>query len=96
MGHIVDLLFSQSARCAVRKEEGCEKSLCLAMFGRWDSGAAPLGGEGRAERMEEREVRKEAEGGGRRREAKDPTLTQVSGVAPLGQFPINRPRRPLC
>ena len=68
MAHIVDLLFSQSARCAVRKEEGCAKSLRLAMFGRWDSGAAaPLGGEGGAERMEEREVRKEAAGDGKRK-----------------------------
>ena len=67
MAHIVDLLFSQSARCAVRKEEGCAKSLFLAMFGRWDSGAAPVSGEGRAERVEEREVRKEAAGDGKRK-----------------------------
>ena len=26
----------------------------------------------------------------------DRTLTQISGVAPPGQLPINRPRRPLC
>ena len=26
----------------------------------------------------------------------DPTLTQISGVAPAGQLPINRPWRPLC
>ena len=26
----------------------------------------------------------------------DPTLTQISGVAPPGQLPINRPWRPLC
>ena len=68
VAHIVDLLFSQSTRSAVRKEEGCAKSLLrLAMFGRWDSGAAPLGGEGGAERMEEREVRKEAAGDGKRK-----------------------------
>ena len=71
VAHIVDLLFSQSARCAVRKKEGCEKSLCLAMFGGWDSGTAPFCNDFRCVsevgRREEGEGRTEAKGDGKRK-----------------------------
>ena len=100
VAHIVDLLFSQSARCAVRKEEGCEKSLCLAMFGRWDSGTAPFCNgfrcvsevgkrkEGRAGagRREDRGGRRE-KGGRRRKETgkgRPYTDTNIGSCPPKG------------